>query len=95
MRHAARWIVVSIAVLALGVVVAPGVGRRWDGRADAATVLAQAQVHYRAGRFDAAAASLATLERLRPPTAMDRLARALVARARGEDALPELADPGE
>jgi Flp pilus assembly protein TadD len=63
----------------------------WWLHPDPPAVLAQAQADYQAGRYEAAASGLARLARLRTPTPMDRMARALVARARGQDALVELA----
>jgi Flp pilus assembly protein TadD len=54
-------------------------------------LLAEAQADYQAGLYEASAAKLERLARLRSPTPMDRMARALVARARGADALSELA----
>jgi tetratricopeptide (TPR) repeat protein len=59
-------------------------------------LLTQAQADYEAGHYRAAADALARVARLRAPTPGDRMARALVARARGEDALAELAHiPGD
>ena len=61
-----RWIVALIAASAPGAV-ATGVGRPWAGQADPATVLAQAQAHYQAGRFDAAAAGATRSLNNKPP----------------------------
>ena len=58
---------------------------------DPARLLTRAQADYRASRFEVAAAGLARLAHVRAPTPMDRLARALVARALGQDGLAELA----
>ena len=86
------WIV--LALTASGVL-AIGIGRCRLGP-DPARLLSQAQADYQAGRYESAAVGLAQLARLRAPTPMDHMARALVARARGADALTELAQiPGD
>ncbi len=84
----AAWLVAASA-LAVAVVV-PAVRTRLV--ADPSRVAVQAQADYAAGRYDRAEAGLVRLATLRPPSPMDRMARALVARARGhlEDALAEL-----
>ncbi len=64
---------------------------RFQADRDPTRLVAEAQADYRAGRFMAAAAKLDRLAKLRAPTPMDRMARALVARALGSDALTELA----
>jgi tetratricopeptide (TPR) repeat protein len=76
----------SVLLLALG-------AGRWWLAPTADQLVMQAQADYQAGRTDAAALGLAKVARLRVPTPMDRMARALVARARGQgkDALSELA----
>jgi Flp pilus assembly protein TadD len=58
---------------------------------DPTRLLAEAQADYLAGKHESAEHKLASLAQLRAPTPMDHMARALVARARGQDALFELA----
>jgi tetratricopeptide (TPR) repeat protein len=67
-----------------------GLGRG-GANPDPARLLSDAQADYQAGNYDSAADKLAQLAKSRTPTPMDRMARALVARARGEDGLSELA----
>ena len=76
----------SLGMFALG-------GGRWWFHSDPTRLLRQAQADYQSGHYEAAAAGMARLGQLRTPTPMDRMARALVARVRGEgeDALADLA----
>lgn len=75
--------------LALAAVLALA-GRGWL-RPDADRLTARVHADYTAGRFQAARDSLAELGRLRAPTPADRMLRAQVARALGDDPLAELA----
>jgi tetratricopeptide (TPR) repeat protein len=72
------------------VVLAVGLGRSWLDP-DPSRLVTLAQADYQAGRYKAAEARLDQLGHLRPPTPMDRMARALVARALGTNPLAELA----
>lgn len=60
-------------------------------RPDPDRLIARVHADYTAGRFQAARDSLAELGRLRAPTPADRMLRAQVARALGDDPLLELA----
>ena len=82
-----RWIGVVFALL---VILVSCIGRYWLTE-DPALLLSRAQGAYRAREFDAAEADLRQLARLRAPTPMDHMARALVAREQGKDALSDLA----
>jgi tetratricopeptide (TPR) repeat protein len=82
---------VRLGAIALGVVVLfTAFAKTWFDR-DPAQLLTQAQADYQLGHFQAAWAKLDRLARVREPTPMDHMARALVARALGTDALAELA----
>ena len=82
----------GVAATAAALAAAAGGWRRPDAR----LLLERAQADYQAGRYGRAESGLAQLARLRDPTPMDRMARALVAEAlgRGEAALAELARIG-
>jgi tetratricopeptide (TPR) repeat protein len=87
----AGWLGAALAAGAVAVAaLVPAMRHRIE--VDPARVTLRAQADYQAGRYERAAAGLELLASLRAPTPMDRMARALVARARGrpEDALAEL-----
>jgi predicted Zn-dependent protease len=81
----------ALVLAGLIAIVAAAVG--WRRNADPDHVFLRADEAYKAGRLDDAEADLLRLERLRPPTPVDRYLRAEVAQARKADdrALAELA----
>lgn len=85
-----RWVGLGLCVTAL--MTAGGSIARGRLGPTAAELLSRAQADYQAGHYASAEANLARLARIRRPTPMDRMARALVAEARGRvgDALDEL-----
>ena len=84
-----RRIILAFALFALGIILTSAVWA-WS-RPDPDRLLAQVLADHEAGREREAKDLLAKLARLREPTPADRMIRAQVAGASGEDALPELA----